>query len=129
MRNRIIVLLVMALAAVTLLVTGAVAGGTSGQNNQGQSKAKDPAATQNRVLFAVLRGRNEIDAVTGKHGAGDADGRGTFTALIDGDQLCFGITVKNLDTPVAAHIHKARRNQNGAIVVPLTAPTAGDPGA
>ena len=129
MRNRIIVLLVMALAAVTLLVTGAVAGGTSGQNNQGQSTAKGAAVTQNRVLFAVLRGRNEIDAITGKHGAGDPDGRGTFTALIDGDQLCFGITVKNLDTPVAAHIHKARRNKNGSIVVPLTAPTAGDPGA
>jgi hypothetical protein len=129
MRNRIIVVLVMAVAAVTLLATGALAGGKSDQNNQGQSKAKGPAVTQNRVLFAVLRGRNEIDPVTGRRGAGDPDGRGTFTALIDGDQLCFGITVKNLDTPVAAHIHKARANKNGDIVIPLTPPAAGDPGA
>jgi hypothetical protein len=127
MRKRIIVVLVMAVAAVTLLATGAV--GKPGHNNQGKSKAKGPAVTQSRVVFAVLRGRNEINPVTGKKGAGDPDGRGTFTALIDGDQLCFGITVKNLDTPVAAHIHKARRNQNGDIVVPLTAPSAGDPGA
>jgi hypothetical protein len=37
--------------------------------------------------------------------------------------------VKNLDAPVAAHIHKGRPNQAGGIVVPLTAPTTGDPGA
>ena len=131
MRNRIIVVLVMAVAAVTLLATGAV--GKPGQNNQGQSKAKGPAVTQNRALFAVLTGRKEIDPVTGRRGAGDPDGRGTFTAIIDGNQLCFGITVKNLDTPVAAHIHKARANQNGSIVVslipPAAPPASGDPGA
>jgi hypothetical protein len=129
MRNRIMVVLVMAAVAVTLLATGALAGGKSGQNNQGQSKAKGSAVTQKRALFAVLTGRKEIDPVTGKRNAGDPDGRGSFTAIIDGTQLCFGLTVKNLDTPVAAHIHKARANQNGPIVVPLTQPTTGDPGA
>ena len=48
---------------------------------------------------------------------------------MDGDQLCFGITVKNLDAPAAAHIHRGFRNENGPIVVPLTQPSGGDPGA
>jgi hypothetical protein len=89
---------------------------------------KQAAKRENRALFAVLIGRNEI-GTNGRRGAGDPDGRGSFTATVDGNQLCFGITVKNLDTPIAAHIHQGRRNVNGAIVVPLTAPGTGDPGA
>jgi hypothetical protein len=122
MRNRIIVVLVMAIAAVTLLATGAV-------GKPGHGTAKGPAVTQKRVLFAVMTGRKEVDPATGAKRAGDPDGRGSFSATIDGDQFCYGITVKNIDAPVAAHIHKGRPNQAGAIVQPLTAPTAGDPGA
>jgi hypothetical protein len=81
-----------------------------------------------RVLFARLKGRSEIGP-NGRRGAGDPDGRGGFTALIAGDQLCFGLTVDNIATPTAAHIHRGRRNQNGPIVVTLTAPSSGDPGA
>jgi hypothetical protein len=77
-----------------------------------------------------MTGGNEVDA-NGRRGAGDPNGRGSFTAIVDGDQLCFGITVKNLGAaPTAAHIHgPARPNQNAGIVVPLTAPTSPDPGA
>ena len=77
-----------------------------------------------------MTGRNEVDA-NGRRGAGDTNGRGSFTAIVDGEQLCFGITVKNLGAaPTAAHIHgPARPNQNAGIVVPLTAPTSPDPGA
>ena len=122
MRKRIIVIPVAAAAAaVTLLATGAVAGNTHG-------KANATASKENRALFAVMNGRKEVDA-QGNRRAGDLDGRGTFSAIVDGDKLCFGITVKNIDTPVAAHIHKARANKNGPIVVPLTAPSSGDPGA
>ena len=46
-----------------------------------------------------------------------------------GNQLCFGITVKKIDHPILAHIHRGRPNQNGPIVVPLTPPSSGDPGA
>ena len=121
MRTRIIVVLAVAAAAVTLLATGALAGAT-----HGKSQAK--SSHESRALFAVLTGRKEVD-VNGHRGAGDPDGHGSFTAIVDGDQLCFGITATNLDQPVAAHIHQARPNQNGPIVVPLTAPTTGDPGA
>ena len=109
--------------AMLALGVGAVAAG----------KPKPPTAKpklQDRALFAVMTGRNEVDA-NGRRGAGDTNGRGSFTAVVDGEQLCFGITVKNLGAaPTAAHIHgPARPNQNAGIVVPLTAPTSPDPGA
>jgi CHRD domain len=122
MRMRITLTFVVAAIAAVALAAGAFAGA---------AKKPPPHAKPqvgSRALFAVLTGRNEIGA-DGRRGAGDPDGRGSFTAIVDGDQLCFGITVTNLDAPAAAHIHNARRNQNGPIVVPLTQPTAGDPGA
>jgi hypothetical protein len=126
MRTRIMFVLAAAVVAVTLLATGALAGGATSPSTPGKAKGK--TVSQNRALFAVLTGRKEVDA-NGRRGAGDPDGRGSFTAIVDGDQLCFGITVTNLDTPVAAHIHKGRPNRNGDIVVPLTAPfSGGDPG-
>jgi hypothetical protein len=126
MRTRITLTFVAAAAAAAALATGAFAG--AAKKPEPNPKSHGKAKVETRALFAVLTGRNEVDA-NGRRGAGDPDGRGSFTAIVDGNQLCFGITVTNLDQPAAAHIHKARRNQNGDIVVPLTQPTAGDPGA
>ena len=122
MRKRIVFVLLGLSAVLTLLASVAVA-----------ASAKSPGspsalAGSGAALFAVLNGRNEI-STTGRRGAGDPDGRGSFTAMIDGTQLCFGITVANIDTPTAAHIHGGKPNENGPIVVPLTQPSAGDPGA
>jgi hypothetical protein len=126
MRTRITLTFVAAAVAAVALATGAFAG--AGKKPEPNAKSQGKAKIESRALFAVLTGRNEVDA-NGRRGAGDPDGRGSFTAIVDGNQLCFGITVTNLDQPVAAHIHNARRNQNGAIVVPLTQPASGDPGA
>ena len=126
MRTRIVGAVTMAALGAALLVTGATAGEQAKPRDAGT--AQGTPKLEKRALFAVLTGRNEVDD-DGRRGAGDPNGRGSFTAIVDGDQLCFGITVTNLDTPVAAHIHKARPNRNGPIVVPLTAPTSGDPGA
>jgi hypothetical protein len=124
MRNRVIASIAVACAAAVVLAVGTLASGQPSST----SKAKAKGAVENRALFAVLTGRKEVDA-EGNRGVGDPDGRGSFTAIVDGDQLCFGITVKNLDAPVAAHIHRGRPNQAGPIVVPLTPPASGDPGA
>jgi hypothetical protein len=80
--------------------------------------------------FAAMSGKNEISA-TGKKRAGDPNGAGSFAAVIDRDtnQLCFGLTVRDISNPTAAHIHKGRRGKNGPIVITLTAPSTGDPGA
>lgn len=125
MRSRIVASVAVVCAAAGVLGAGTLASGQPAST----SKAKAGGDRSNRVLFAVLTGRKEVD-VEGNRGVGDPDGRGSFTAIIDGSQLCFGITVKNLDTPIAAHIHKGRPNQAGSVVVPLTPhPATGDPGA
>ena len=65
--------------------------------------------------------RNEITD-DGMRGVGDPDGGGSFTAVIDGRELCYGIAVKDIGDPVAAHIHKGGKNKNGPVVIPLDAP-------
>ncbi|HYY22917.1 MAG TPA: CHRD domain-containing protein [Thermoleophilaceae bacterium] len=121
MRARTIVAIAVAVL-VAVLAAGAIAVGKPfGDHGTKPNLEK-------RVLFAVLSGRNEVGP-NGQRGAGDPNGRGSFTALVKGSKLCFGITVKNIDHPTAAHIHRGRPNQNGPIVVPLTPPSTGNPGA
>ena len=78
-------------------------------------------------LFAALTGKNEI-AQDGSKNAGDRNGAGSFSAVIKGNQLCYGLAVRDISKPIAAHIHRGGPNKNGPIVVPLTQPEAGDPG-
>jgi len=120
----IIVLAAAAIAAVTLVVS------TAGSAPRAHESHSGKKATRQSLFFAVLSGKKEISPTTGKKGAGDLDGRGTFSGLVDrGQTFCFGITVTGLDTPILAHIHKGRRGENGPIVIPLTPPSGGDPGA
>jgi hypothetical protein len=127
MRSRI-TLAVVTCAALAFGAGAAAAGKPTpaGQPKHQAAKAKH----DDRALFAVMTGRNEVDA-NGHRGAGDVNGSGSVTAMVDGNQICFGITVKNLGaTPIAAHIHgPARPNQNAGIVVALAAPPSPDPGA
>jgi hypothetical protein len=123
--------LVALLGAACLLLLGlgsAVATGHGGGGHKGDHHPGDHA--RSLALFADLNGRNELDPKTLQPGAGDPDGFGSASFTFDGNQLCFGITVANIDTPTAAHIHKGRKFENGDIVVPLTTiPMSGDPGA
>jgi hypothetical protein len=86
---------------------------------------KPPKAT----FLVTLLGRNEV-SLEGRRRAGDLDGQGggavTATAL---GKLCFGVVVQGITTPVAMHIHRGLPGRNGPIVVPLAAPSSGDPGA
>jgi CHRD domain len=88
-----------------------------------------PSSPKDKALFGVMTGKKEVNAV-GDRRVGDPEGRGSFSAIIDGAEFCYGIIVTNIDAPVAAHIHRGRPNQAGPIVLPLTTiPTSGDPGA
>ena len=91
-------------------------------------KAKPKAKAARTTFFATLLGRNEIGK-DGKSRAGDLDGQGGATVVTTDTQLCFAVAVKGISTPNAMHVHRGRPNVNGDIVVPLTAPTGGDPGA
>ena len=73
-------------------------------------------------LFASPVGEREIPDA-------DPDGMGGFTAIIDGGQLCYGLTVTNIDAPIGAHIHRGNAGENGPVVIPLTPPSSGDPGS
>jgi hypothetical protein len=122
--------LVALLGATCLLLLGMGTAIATGHGDGGRHKGHHPGghAKAGTALFAQLSGRNEI-SMAGERGAGDPDGFGSASFTFDGDKLCFGITVANLDMPVAAHIHKGARNENGGIVIGLTQPTSGDPGA
>ena len=80
----------------------------------------------NKAFFAVMTGAKEVSA---GESAGDPNGRGSFSATLDGRTLCYGIQVKNIGNPVAAHIHKGGPTVRGAVVIPLKQPGKGDPGA
>jgi hypothetical protein len=90
-------------------------------------KGKPKFAPKNTTFFATLLGRNEIGP-DGKRRAGDLDGQGGATVVTTDTQLCFAVAVRGISTPAAMHVHRGRPNKNGDIVVPLTAPTSGDPG-
>ena len=103
-------------AALGAIAALAIAPLVSGQGN-----------LRGKVLFSVMSGAAEVDQ-QGERGAGDRNGKGSFTAIVDGDQLCFGITVRNIEDPLAAHIHRGGPSVAGEVVVPLDHPTSGDPG-
>jgi hypothetical protein len=122
-RSLIGALALLALIGATLLAA-VPAGGKKDDDDNGNGNRR----ASKSIFFAHTNGRNEISP-TGQRGAGDPDGRGSFTGLIAGDKFCFGITVAGLSTPTAAHIHQGKKRVNGPIVIPLTAPSSGDPGA
>jgi hypothetical protein len=123
--------LVALLGATCLLLLGTGTAIATGHGDGGRHKGDHPRGHDKAgtALFAQLSGRRELDATTGQPGAGDPDGFGSASFTFDGNEVCFGITVANLDAPAAAHIHRGDRSVNGPIVVALTAPTTGDPGA
>ena len=87
-------------------------------------------AAQAQTYFVVLSGGNEVSE-DDSSAVGDPNGLGSATVLVDSDRgmLCFAITVQNLATPAAAHIHKNTAGRNGDIVIGLTAPSSGAPGS
>jgi hypothetical protein len=104
-------------AAIAAVLAGALAVvliGVVGAGAQG--------GQQSKALFAVLTGAKEP-------GGGDPNGRGSFTAIVDGNRLCYGLSNRNIENPGAAHIHRGRSGVAGDIVVPLEQPSSGDPGA
>jgi hypothetical protein len=62
----------------------------------------------NHVIGAVMNGRP----------GGDTDGFGSFSAVISGRKLCYGIQVTGI-RPIAAHIHRGAAGEDGPIAVAL----------
>ncbi len=69
------------------------------------------------IAFGIVRmdGQQENPAA-------DPDGHGHFAFVAFKDQLCYVITARDIDPPLAAHIHVGARGVNGPIVVALQVP-------
>jgi hypothetical protein len=78
------------------------------------------SATPLPALQAELSGSNENPAA-------DPDGNGRSAVRLDVEQtqVCYELTVANIGTPTAAHIHRGASGVNGPIVVPFTTPASG----
>lgn len=76
-------------------------------------------------LNARLSGAEEVP------GPGDPDGRGMaeITIVDRTDNLCYELSVANIDVATAAHIHRGARGMAGPPVVTLDAPTDGESNA
>jgi hypothetical protein len=77
------------------------------------------AASRTVALDAVLVGSEETP------NPGDPDGRGSAVVLIKADQgeLCYVLTVRRIETPHLAHIHRGAAGVAGPVVVHFTPPT------
>jgi hypothetical protein len=73
-----------------------------------------------RPFTVQMNGHNEVNAA-GTFDQGDLDGTGTARLMLNYGQgrVCYEITVSNIATPTAAHIHEAPPTLPGPIVVPL----------
>jgi hypothetical protein len=80
-----------------------------------------PVAAGGRPLKVTLTGEAE------RPGPGDPDGSGSARFELNQGQkrICYRISVSNIGTPTAAHIHKAPPTDPGPVVVPLSPPVDG----
>jgi hypothetical protein len=92
----------------------------SGGAIRGQLRSKRSGGAG--ALVATIKGSSEV-------GGGDEGGYGSFTAIRDGDTLCYGLTIANIGKPTQAHIHTGAAGSNGDPVVTLREPSKGDPGS
>ena len=79
-----------------------------------------PAAEQ-RLAAVSLTGAAEVP------GPGDSDGSGTVTLTVNPDkgEVCYDLTVANMQEATAAHIHEGAVGQEGPVKVGLEAPKTG----
>jgi hypothetical protein len=75
-----------------------------------------------KKLHTSMTGSQEVP------GPGDPDGHGSAHVRVhpSNGHLCVKLEVHSIDTPTAAHIHKAPRGVAGPVVVPLQTPTNGE---
>ncbi len=99
-----------------LLASGLVAASLAGPLSAGAG-----ADEGGRPLSAGLTGAAEVP------GPGDPDGTGSASLRVNPGltEICYTLTVTNVDGVTAAHIHQAPVGSPGPVVVPLVAPVGG----
>lgn len=94
-----------------LALACAVAGGLAAASSQA-------LAADGTKLMAMMSGAKE------KPAAGDPKASGMATVTVDGTQVCYDLSVKDLAQPTMAHIHKGGPDVAGGVAVALTPPDA-----
>ena len=93
-----------------VLVTGAMALMLAGASFAVAHNGDDDKGSFKKARAGMLHGYNEVPAVS-------SPGSGTFAAEIDDQKITFDLRYSGLQaTAVAAHIHFAQRDVNGAVV-------------
>ena len=79
------------------------------------------AQAQGAKFSADLTGAAEVP------GPGDPDGKGSASIMINPgkSELCFKLSVRDIATATAAHVHTGSPTQAGPVSVGLTAPATG----
>ncbi len=111
----LIVALTLAPAAASLAADQAAPAAAPAQANAAppaDAAAATPAEEAGLKLAATLNGANEV-------GGGDTDGTGSFSARIAKGQLCYTLTVANIDEATMAHIHSGAAGANGPVYIGL----------
>ncbi len=92
-----------------------------GESAELQAKKIADAEHGGRPLSADLTGAAEVP------GPGDPDGTGTASVTLNQGQgeVCFELTVADIDPAIAAHIHVGSAGVAGGVVVGLAPPTTG----
>ncbi|GAB1824159.1 CHRD domain-containing protein [Herbidospora sp. RD11066] len=77
------------------------------------------------TLTAIANGRQEVPAPGTK--VGDKNGKAVWLIWAKGSKVHFATVWENIASPTLAHIHKAPKGKNGAVVVDFFAATGGLP--
>ena len=100
------------------VVAGSMIGLLAGCNGMGMGM--DGGAGH---LTARLTGGTEVP------GPGDADGSGAFSIHADtemANRMCYELSVEDIATATAGHIHRGVAGVSGPVVVPLMTPASGE---
>ncbi len=89
----------------------------SWQQHQRRAQVRDRGRSGNCHSFGRCRGS----------GSGDTDGSGTATLIYNHDkgELCFELSVKDIQEASSAHIHAGAAGADGDVKVTLKAPAGG----
>ncbi len=108
---------VVTIASMVLIAAGVPVASANGGDHGGHHG-------RHGTLHASLSGANE------KPLAADPDGRGSAKVSVKGSQICYELSWRSIDGPIAAHIHVGGRDVAGPVVVGLLsvpAPGLGSP--
>ena len=114
------------LAALALVLAGC--GDSENEADQAEDAARRTATSAVTGAEATTRLTASLTGAAEAPTPGDPDGTGTASVNLDVSkgEVCYEVSVQKVDRPVGMHIHEGDAGKSGAVVVPLTTPSASD---